>query len=351
MHPHLPTILRRCFPLVLFGATSAAPLLAANPGDGPQLVSVKRIWNAGHHNAFTDLARFSNQWFCTFRESQAHVGGNGKIRVLTSTDGERWDSAALLSEEGIDLRDPKLSLTPDGRLMLVMGGSVYEGKVLKQRQPRVAFSVDGRAWSAPQPVLAKGDWLWRVTWHKGHAYGITYSNPGGQGASVDSIVTLVDSPDGITWKPVTKLAVTGRPNEATLRFMTNDTCVALVRREGFAPSENKDAWIGQSAAPYTEWRWHSAGMQIGGPDFLVLPGGDMIASGRQYPPKPAGVKTFVGPMTLETVKPDLILPSGGDCSYPGMAWQDGSLWVSYYSTHETNTSIYFARIKLPGLGR
>src|SRR5262245_48944206 len=88
----------------------------------PELLSVKKIWDAGEHNAFTDLIRFQDQWFCTFRESEAHVGGDGKIRVLVSKDGDRWESAALLREAGVDLRDPKLSIAPDQRLMLVLGG-------------------------------------------------------------------------------------------------------------------------------------------------------------------------------------------------------------------------------------
>ena len=35
------------------------------------------------------------------------------------------------------------------------------------------------------------------------------------------------------------------------------------------------------------------------------------------------------------------LPSGGDCSYPGMVIKDNILYVSYYSTHEGKTVIYF----------
>ncbi len=135
----------------------------------------------------------------------------------------------------------------------------------------------------------------------------------------------------------------GRPNEATVRFLPNDDCVALVRREEL--SHQQDAWIGHSPPPYTDWNWHPAGMQVGGPNFLVLPGGAMIAGGRQYNPKPTGPKTFVGPMTLESVKAELVLPSGGDCSYPGMVWHDGLLWLSYYSSHEGKTSIYLANIR------
>ncbi len=337
-------VLRRC----LYGCLSVSICGSSLFAQAPQLVSARKIWDAAPHNAFTDLARFSDQWFCTFRESQAHVGGNGKIRVLISPDAEHWESATLLSEEGIDLRDPKLSLTPDGRLMLVMGGSVYEGKVLKERQPRVAFSNDGRNWMAPQRVLDKGDWLWRVTWHKGRAYGVTYNQAGGKSPTHEWSVTLVTSQDAIGWRPVAKLAVPGHPGETTLRFLPNDDCVALVRRGGSAANPDKSAWIGHAPPPYTDWQWHSAGMSVGGPNFLVLPGGAMIASGRQSPPKPDSPRAFVGPMTLGSITPDLILPSGGDCSYPGLVWHDGLLWLSYYSTHEGKTSIYLAKIRLPG---
>jgi len=312
------------------------------------LLSVKKIWDGAPHSAFTDLARFNNQWFCTFREADGHVRGDGRIRVLTSSDGETWESAALLSEDGIDLRDPKLSITPDDRLMLVLGGSVYEGKTLMERQPRVVFSKDGRQWTAPRRVLDKGDWLWRVTWHKGRAYGITYNITKGIGPTNEWTITLVASPDGIAWRPVAKLAVPSRPNEATVRFLPNDDCIALVRREGGASNSAKDAWIGVSSPSYTDWRWHSAGMQIGGPNFLILPSGSMVASGRQYNAKPGGNRTFVGSMTPHSVKAELVLPSGGDCSYAGMVWHEGLLWTSYYSTHEGKTAIYLAKIRLPG---
>jgi hypothetical protein len=43
----------------------------------------------------------------------------------------------------------------------------------------------------------------------------------------------------------------------------------------------------------------------------------------------------------------LRLPSGGDTSYAGLAWHEGRLWISYYSSHEGRTSIYLARVNLP----
>src|SRR5262249_32174139 len=75
----------------------------------PQLVSVTKIWDRAPHSAFTDLVRWRGKWFCVFREAEGHVGGDGKLRVLESADGQTWQPAALLEEKGIDLRDPHLS--------------------------------------------------------------------------------------------------------------------------------------------------------------------------------------------------------------------------------------------------
>ncbi|MDM8005119.1 MAG: sialidase family protein [Phycisphaerae bacterium] len=320
------------------GQVLAGP--ASRPADVPpcEIVSVKRIWDAAPHNAFTDLIRFQDKWYCTFRESQGHVGGDGKLRVLESVDGDKWSSAALLAEEGVDLRDPKLSITADGRLMMVAGGSIYKGKELIGRRPRVAFSKDGHQWSAPQPVLSEGEWLWRVTWHDGRAYGVSYDGTS-EGKNSEWPLTLWSSKDGVQYERITALEVTGRPNETTLRFMPDGEMIALVRRE----SGNTHGWIGRSRKPYTKWTWHEIGHRLGGPDFIRLPDGRMWAASRSYGREARTVLAAFGPTTYEPV---LTFPSGGDCSYPGLVWHDNLLWMSYYSSHEGKSSIYLARVKI-----
>jgi hypothetical protein len=54
-------------------------------------------------------------------------------------------------------------------------------------------------------------------------------------------------------------------------------------------------------------------------------------------------------MTRDKVEPLLTFPSGGDCSYAGIAQgtEPGTLLVSYYSSHEGKTSIYLARVRIP----
>jgi hypothetical protein len=330
-------------------------LTTASRAAGPEIVSVVKIWDAGKHNAFTDLTRWRGKWYCTFREADAHVGGDGQLRVLESADGSKWESAALIGETRIDLRDPKLSITPDDRLMIVAGGSVYEGKTLLGRQPRVMFSKDGRTWTPPQRVLSEGEWLWRVTWHGGKAYGISYNaaertSDAAKAASDTGKVNvgreewklrLVASSDGVKYDTITHLDVPGHPNETTLRFLPDGEMVAFVRREG----GNTFGWIGRSAAPYTEWKWKETEHRLGGPNFIRLPDGALWASSRTYP---GGAKTAIGRMTAAgDYKPELTFPSGGDTSYAGLVWHEGLLWMSYYSSHEGKTSIYLAKIKVP----
>ncbi len=339
------------FAFLLAAICQPVPLVAQQPA----IVSVAKIWDAGKHNAFTDLIRWHDKWYCTFREAEAHVGGDGRLRVLESADGAKWESVALVSEAGIDLRDPKLSITPDDRLMITAGGSVYQGKTLLGRQPRVAFSKDAREWTRPERVLSEGEWLWRVTWHGGKAYGVSYNaderkSPAAQEAAktgkaapgpADWKLKLVASDDGVKYDSITHLDVPGHPNETTLRFLPDGEMVALVRREG----GNTFGWIGRSHAPYEQWTWKETKHRLGGPNFIRLPDGQLWAAGRVYP---GGAKTAVARMTADgDYEPVLTLNSGGDTSYPGLVWHDGLLWMSFYSSHEGQTSIYLAKLKLP----
>jgi hypothetical protein len=337
---------------IFIGLVAAFPVAPASAASATaRMVEVRKIWDAGEHNAFTDLIRWRGAWWCTFREAQDHVGGDGKIRILTSRDGSAWESTGLLTEAGMDLRDPKLSIMPDGRLMVNCGGSLYAGtKVLKGRQPRVAFSADGKKWTAPVKILEDGHWLWRVTWHDGVAYGASYlSGLGGSTApGPEWKLKLVRSCDGLQWDLVTDLPFTGRPNETTLRFKPNGDMVAMVRRE----VDGAMGHLGVAAPPYTQWTWRVSNHRLGGPNFIALPDGRWIAGTRDYtkikPGVPGGATTLIAGLNLNDgqLAPLVTLPSAGDNSYPGLVWHEGLLWVSYYASHEGKTSIYLAKVQL-----
>jgi hypothetical protein len=318
------------------------PATAAPPT--AKLISVKKIGDQAPHCAFTDLAFWKGRFVCAFREGRAHVATDGKIRILSSPDGETWSPSAVLTLDGFDLRDAGLSVTPDDRLMLVGGAAPRKNE--KDHVPTgtfVSFSDNGIKWTKPQIVVEPGRWLWRAIWHDAKAYGISYSSS--RPASGASHTALMVSDDGIRYRElVPNLFDDGTPTEATLRFDDDGTMYCLQRRDGMP--RWKSAMFGASRPPYTEWKWHDLGMHVGGPNFIRLPTGQWIAAGRFFHDKTP--KTELASLDVEksTIEPILSLPSGGDTSYPGLVWHDDVLWVSYYSSHEGKTNVYLAKVRI-----
>lgn len=305
---------------------------------------VRRVWDAAPHQAFTDLVSFGPRLVLAFREGDRHVGGaGGSIRVLASADGVDWESRFVLSEPGFDLRDPKVSVTPDGDLFVVMGGSRYVEGQLVDRTPKVV------RWSLDAPrrvqiedaiidpeVAGSTDWLWRVTWVGDTGYGVVYQPSGEEWGQ-----QLVRTDDGVHYEHVATWPLTGRPSEATIRALPDGSLVALVRRDG----GDRTARIGRAEPPFSDWVFAELPVHVGGPELLVLDDGRMLAAGRLHTDE--GPRTAIGEVTLDGSWRSLCtLPSGGDTSYPGMVLEGDRLLVSYYSSHEERTSIYVARLRL-----
>jgi hypothetical protein len=103
--------------------------------------------------------------------------------------------------------------------------------------------------------------------------------------------------------------------------------------------------FGIAKSPYTKWEWKDAGAKIGGPQMIRLSDGRLIAGVRLYD---GGARMSIVEINRESgqLAELLKLPSGGDCSYPGLVFYRNELWVSYYSSHEGKTAIYLARVAL-----
>lgn len=305
-----------------------------------ELISVQRIWDRAPHNAFTDLARYKGRWYCAFREGAAHVSPDGALRVITSADGERWTSSDLLTWPDSDVRDAKLTITPDGRLML-SGAAALHQPAAARHQSVVWFSNDGRAWGDPIPVADPNFWLWRVTWHRGSAFGFAY------GTADNRFVRLYSSRSGFEFRTLAdRVFEEGYPNESSIVFLNDDTALCLLRRDG----QPNTALLGTSRPPYRAWTWRDLGARAGGPHMTLVPDGRIVAGVRLYDGR---VRTSLCWLDREAgrLTEFLTLPSGGDSSYPGLVWHEGLLWVSYYSSHEGKTSIYLAKVRLPEVGR
>jgi hypothetical protein len=319
------------FCLMIFAATSTR----GAEGGKAELISVRKIWDAAPHNAFTDLIYFHGQWICVFREGAAHVSPDGAIRMLVSTNGDAWSSLAKLTSPGYDLRDPKITVTPDGLLMLTTAGAQRSEKKTTH-QSFAWFSEDGGKWSQPAKIGDENMWLWRVTWSGLDAYSIGYDTIGGK------LVRLYTSKDGRNFTTlVPTLFDHGEPNESALVFLATGTAYCLLRRDG----EPGSAQFGIANRPYRKWTWKDLGTRIGGPNMIRLDSGELIGAGRLYDGKVRTSIFAINPVNAE-LKELLSLPSGGDSSYPGLVWRHEMLYVSYYSSHEGRTAIYFAQVRL-----
>jgi hypothetical protein len=297
-----------------------------------QPLQVAKIWDKAPHNAFTDLVRFQSRWFCVFREGKDHVSPDGALRVITSADGVEWESAALISSKTGDLRDPKITVTPDGQLMLTAAEALHD-RSKHSHQSLVWFSKDGRTWSERYPIGDPDYWLWRVTWHKGTAYSIGY------GCGKDRSIRLYTSKDGKKFTTlVERLFDVGYPNETSIVF-DGDTAYCLLRRDGNPSS----GLLGVAQPPYTKWEWKDLGVRIGGPHLTRLSNDKWVAAVRLYDKKVRTSLCWIEPKAGRLTE-FLELPSGGDTSYAGLVDYQDHLWVSYYSSHEGKTSIYLAKV-------
>lgn len=335
---------------------SAMALYAQEKERPMNVLEVRKIWDKGAHNAFTGLARFKGKWYCSFREGAQHRGrpdgiGNGQIRVLSSSDGLEWTSAALLSWDGGDLRDPQLTVTHDGLLML--NGSVRFHPALPDGPVRKSItwlSSDGKNWDGPYHDESGIDtWRWSVTWHGANAYCFGYSGK-------DQGGHLYRTEDGKYWVSVEDnvfpVSEDGRGNEASLAFTPEGVAYSLLRRDpvdydagraGNVPAAF--AMLGTARPPYKEWSWKNIGTRMGGPKLFRLSDGRFAAVVRLYDGRR---RTSVGWIDTEdgSWTECLELPSGGDTGYPGIVEYEGVLWVSYYSSHEGKTAIYLAKVHL-----
>jgi hypothetical protein len=267
-----------------------------------------------------------------FREGQGHVSPDGALRVITSRDGQSWKSAARITSDNSDLRDAKITVTPDGQLML-SGAEAMNQPVDYKHQSLTWFSQDGTQWSQRYEVGDRDFWLWRTTWHKGKAYGWGYGCP-----KEKRSIRLYTSIDGKRFDTLVKGQYDeGYPNETSMVFLKDDTCYCLLRCGG-------PARLGMAKPPYTDWNWRSLGVPIGGPHMIRLPNGWFVAAVRLYD---GGARTALCWLDIEAPKLTefLRLPSGGDTSYAGLVWHNDLLWVSYYSSHEGKTCVYLGKVR------
>lgn len=314
-----------------------------------ELIEVRKIWDEAPHNAFTDLIRFKDHWYCAFREGTAHRSPDGRLRVIRTNNWKDWENVALFGEDRAmgDWREAKFSITPDGSLMLT-GAITFKDDPERIRESITMLSQDGTTWSGPHTdSTSLNTWRWRTTWHDGFGYSFGYS-------AKDKGGHLYRTRDGINWESVAEnvypVSPDGTGGEAAIHFQEDGTAYCLLRREPVvenwaADAPGSSAQLGVSKPPYTQWEWKDLGVRMGGPILSPLKDGRIVSVVRLY----WMPRTVLLEIDLEkaTATELLNLPSKRDSSYAGIYEEDGILWITYYSSHEEKTSIYLAKVKIP----
>ena len=342
---------------VILGLGSApVASVAADTLPQVEVQNIRRVFHNGEHNAFTDLVRFRDRYFLTFRSCpDGHmVHASASVIVLVSDDLLNWEQVHRFYVAKRDTRDPHF-LVFKNRLF-VYTGTWYAGEKtippseydLNLHLGYAVWTDDGQTWHGPKMLEGTfGHYIWRAAAYGDKAYLCGRRKhefdvrPRGEGPDVES--AMLESDDGLIWRQ-RALFQEVNGDETAFQFEPDGQILAIGRRRG-------NAQILRSAPPYTEWDRRELDRTIGGP-LLTRWDGRWVVGGRKSIGN-QGPKTAMYWLTGDQLHEFAQLPSAGDNSYPGfLELTPERAVMSWYSTHETDasgqpiTAIYLADLWL-----
>lgn len=315
---------------------------------------VRCVYRDGAHNAFTDLCRFRDAFFLTFRSCPDghNISPRGRIRVLRSADGAEWIQVAEFGVPDRDCRDPHFLVFRD-RLFVYTGTWFcppgYTAFDINEHLGYGAWSEDGVSWHGPCLLEGTyGHYVWRAAAFGGRAYlcarrkrGFIRTAARGEGGEMTE-AAMLESEDGLVWR-YRSCFTDAWGDETAFVFGPGGEITALGRRLG-----NRNAVVCRSAPPYERWERRELDRYVGGP-LLAWWGDHLLAGGRKMTGPPVTALYWLCGDRLEEIAE---LPSGGDTSYPGFVQTDANHGLlSYYSSHEVGgtalrAAVYLARLAL-----
>ncbi|MCC6144818.1 MAG: hypothetical protein IT368_13510 [Candidatus Hydrogenedentes bacterium] len=341
--------------LAFLALVCLGPLHTANTEEANlptvQVQDVRRVFDEGPHNAFTDLIRWQDRFWLVFRHCpDGHmVHPTSSIVVLSSEDTHTWQEEHRFSVPLRDTRDPHF-LAFKGKLFIYTG-TWYSGETtlprdeydLNKHLGYAVWTEDGKTWQGPRLLEGTyGHYIWRAAAHGDTAYlcgrrNRDFAQVHGEGEVVES--AMLESDDGLVWKFHSLFQETSG-DETAFAFDENGDMTAIGRR-GRGPAQFITA-----KPPYTEMTRTELTEYVGGP-LLTRWDDRWVVGGRRT--TDAGPRTTLYWLVDGKLTPFAELPSDGDNSYPGFVELSPThALVSWYSSHEkdsagnTITAIYVA---------
>lgn len=346
MRQHLIALVTSTLVLAGMAADAAAEIKG-------QLVSSKVIWDRARINRDADIVRFQDRWFVVCCEKTGEFSTDAALRVISSVDGETWESAALLERPVPKLSyryDPAFTVIGEGQLMISSLGA----------RTKSWFSRDARTWSGPTRIGPDDQDLAfsRMAWNNG--IGLSYAH--GDSCGNASTIQFFSSRDGKTFQSIAEETVEGIPDDARIMF-DGDRAYCLMTRQSTdidrltGPREFgrpfEAALLGTATPPYTAWEWKEIEAAISVPNLLRLPDRRIIAAVGLAEKRD---RITLGEFDLATGRLteflDLPVPiedlvqAAYHRQIVGLAHHEGHVWISYHATHAGKLSIHLAKVKL-----
>jgi hypothetical protein len=331
------------------GGARSAPRVAVK--------NIRRAFHNGEHNAFTDMVRFRDRYYLTFRSCpDGHgVHPTASIIVLTSADGSEWKQVHQFRVARRDTRDPHFLAFGDR--LFVYTGTWYCGETspterdMNRHLGYAVWTADGKDWHGPAMLEGTyGHYVWRAATHGGKAYlcgrRIREFAETASRAERDPLVesALLVSDDGLVYK-TQGLFQEKSGNETAFLFEPDGSILAVARGGG-----DRRAQVCRSKPPFNVWQRTELDRQVGGP-LIVKWGKHHLVGGRKT--VTAQPKTSLYWLIDDKLEEFAELPSAGDNSYPGfLELSPTRALVSWYSSHEKDehgkpiTAIYLAELEI-----
>lgn len=312
-----------------------------------QIVATTLVWDRANHVTDPDLIRFGDRWLLVCQENVAAGWPGGAVRVLTSTDGTAWESAALIESPTANrgLYSPTFTLTPEGRLMVSAMGFVgwpnptdpvsESGGTLKSM---AWVSKDGRDWGKPALIGLNDFPLGRIAWRDGTAFSYAIGRICGSVKTVH----IMTSKDGLKFESLSEEYLEKMlPYEGELLF-DGDTAYCLMTG-GY--SKALPGLLGTAKAPYKDWKWKVQEQPVRHPKFIRRPGKGVIATVGLFDGKTRTSLCEFNPANGKFTEL-LELPTGEQAVTTGLAWYDGHVWVSYPVVEGDKQRLHLSKLKL-----
>ncbi len=343
----LIAVLTRYLTVILILALSVA--VRAEEMPNVSVTDVRRITHDEDHNAFTDLTWFRGHIYLTYRTCPDghNVFDSSSIVVKRSTEGVDWETVATFSVRDRDVRDPHFVVLEDS--LYLYTGTWYCGShkpKTRNMNQMLGYGIstkDGESWSKPFALEGTyGNYVWKAHSWGGRIYLCARRRTGYQEvadyAEHTPIVQsrLLASTDGKRF--VDYLTVQTEYGDEFDFINEEDGGITFLARQG----GNRSAQLITADSSHQIVNSQSLGRYIGGPilfDFMQW----RLVAGRAI--KDGKARLIISILSDGRLHDLLTLPSGGDCSYPGMVTLcPGCVLVSWYSSHEGSTEIYTAKL-------